>query len=183
MVLRFVNGGEVGVAQAPGLFAKFGVEAEPVRPARPVKIRPYRQTDRQAIRQICCDTGFLGKPVDAIFRDRELFADLFTKPYLEHEPEWALVAEAEDRVVGYLLGSVSKHFEAVLMCSGFQTVMKMLFRLALGHYREHPRSRRFIAWLLSAGMQEQPKHPPAAAHLHGPGISRARHWPAVLGAF
>jgi hypothetical protein len=104
-------GREVGVAQAPGVFEKFGVETEPVQPARPVKIRPYRQTDRQAIRQICCDTGFLGKPVDTIFQDRELFADLFAKPYLEHEPEWALVAEAEHRVVGYLLGSAGKHLK------------------------------------------------------------------------
>jgi ribosomal protein S18 acetylase RimI-like enzyme len=165
MVLRFVNGGEVGVAQAPGIFEKFGVE-EQLRWARPVEIRPYRRADREAIRRICCDTGFLGKPVDAIFQDRELFADLFTKPYLEHEPEWALVAEAEHRVVGYLLGSVSQQFETALMWSGFQTVMKMLFRLARGHYRGHPRSQRFIAWLLSAGMREQPRHPPRAAHLH-----------------
>src|SRR6516162_7813801 len=113
MVLRFVKGGEVGVAQAPGIFEKIGVEVEPLQTARSVTMRSYRRADRQTIRQICCDTGFLGKPVDAIFQDRELFADLFTKPYLEHEPEWALVAEAEDRVVGYLLGSVSKHFEAV----------------------------------------------------------------------
>jgi GNAT superfamily N-acetyltransferase len=166
MVLRFVKGGEVGVAQAPGIFEKIGVEVEPLQTARSVTIRSYRRADRQTIRQICCDTGFLGKPVDAIFQDRELFADLFTKPYLEHEPEWALVAEAEHQVIGYLLGSVSRHFEAKLMCSGFQTVMKMLFRLALGQYREHPRSRQFIAWLLSAGMREQPKHPPGAAHLH-----------------
>src|SRR5215472_710570 len=119
MVLRFLNGGEVGVTQAPGILEKFGAESEPLHPARSVEIRPYRRTDRQAIRQICCDTGFLGKPVDAIFQDRELFADLFTKPYLKHEPEWAFVAEAERQVVGYLLGSAGKHFEAKLMCSGF----------------------------------------------------------------
>ena len=75
MVLRFVKGGEVGVAQAPGIFEKIGVEVEPLQTARSVTIRSYRRADRQTIRQICCDTGFLGKPVDAIFQDRELFAD------------------------------------------------------------------------------------------------------------
>jgi GNAT superfamily N-acetyltransferase len=122
--------------------------------------------DRAAIRHLCCETGFLGKPVDPLFRDRELFADLFTKPYLDHEPNWAFVAEADGHVAGYLLGSVRSDFDRVLMRCGFQTVTKMLFRLMCGRYSKHPRSRQFIRWLLTSGFWEQPKHPEGAAHLH-----------------
>lgn len=129
-------------------------------------IRPYREEDRKAIRRICCNTGFLGNPVDSLFKDRDLFADLFTKPYLLYEPEWTLVAEDEGRVVGYLLGSVRRNFDLLLMQSGFQTASKMIFRLASGRYANHPRSRKFIRWLFTNGLWEQPKHPPNAAHLH-----------------
>jgi ribosomal protein S18 acetylase RimI-like enzyme len=118
-----------------------------------------------------------------LFQDRELFAELFTRPYLDHEPEWALVAEAQDRVVGYLLGSVGKDFELTLLRSGFQTTFKMVLRLAMGRYSRHPRSRQFIRWLLASGFWEQPRHPRNAAHLHfdiereyrGRGIAR-RLW-------
>jgi hypothetical protein len=77
-----------------------------------------------------------------------------------------LVAEDHGRVVGYLLGSVCPHFDRVLIRSGFQTTLKILGRFAAGRYARHPRSRRFIRWLLTAGFWEQPKHPARAAHLH-----------------
>src|SRR5512140_3114828 len=133
---------------------------------KPVRIRPYHETDRDAIRRLCCDTGYLGRPVDGLFQDRELFADLFTNAYLDYEPQWALVAEWDGRIVGYLLGAVSKHFDLLLMRSGFVTTSKMILRLACGRYASHRRSRVFIRWLLTVGYREQPKHPPKAAHLH-----------------
>lgn len=137
----------------------------PIRPGS-VCIRPYRGTDRDTICRLCCETGFLGNPVDPLFQDRELFADLFTRPYLDHESDWTLVAEMDGQVVGYLLGSVCRHFELTLLRSGLRTTLKMMFRLAGGRYSCHPRSRRFIRWLLTNGFREQPKHPPGAAHLH-----------------
>lgn len=132
----------------------------------PVRVRPYQKSDREAFCRLCCETGFLGSPMDPLFQDRELFADLFTRPYLDYEPEWVLVAEAHGQVVGYLTGSVCKHFNVVLLWSGLRTTLKMLLRLAGGRYGRHPRSRRFIRWLLTAGFREQPKHPRDAAHLH-----------------
>jgi hypothetical protein len=133
---------------------------------RQICIRSYRPLDRAAVRHLCCETGFLGNPVDHLFQDRELFADLFTKAYLEKEPDWALIVEAQGQITGYLLGSVRTDFDRALMVSGLQTVLKMLCRLAFGRYAQHPRSRQFIRWLLTAGFREQPKHPVGAAHLH-----------------
>lgn len=129
-------------------------------------IRPYKTGDRSDIRRICCDTGFLGNPVETIFNDREIFADLFTAPYLDREPHWAWVAENNGKIVGYLLGSVSPTFHRTLMLSGFQTTMKMIGRAAIGRYANHPRSKHFIRWLLTNGYWEQPKYPDNAAHLH-----------------
>jgi ribosomal protein S18 acetylase RimI-like enzyme len=133
---------------------------------RCVRIRRYRESDRPAVRLICCETGFLGRPIDPIYRDRELFADLITNPYLDNEPEWALVAESGGQVVGYLLGSVNPHFHRTLMLSGFHTACKMLTRLLTGKYHDHPRSEQFVRWVLTKGLMEQPNHPEEAAHLH-----------------
>ena len=136
------------------------------RDNKPVVIRRYKPEDRAAIRQICCDTGFLGNPIETIFSDREVFADLFTNAYLDYGANWAWVADDDGRVVGYLLGAVSASFNYTLMYSGFQTTMKMITRAAKGCYAGHPRSRHFIRWLLTNGYREQPKHPDKAAHLH-----------------
>ena len=80
------------------------------RPDEQVLIRAYRTSDRPAIRRLCSETGFLGQPISPLFQDSDLFADLFTKPYLDHESQWAMVAEVDGRVIGYLLGSVCPHF-------------------------------------------------------------------------
>ncbi len=131
-----------------------------------LRIRGYREADRPAVRRLCCDTGFLGNPIDQVFLDRDLFADLFTGAYLDYQPEWALVAEVDGRAIGYLLGAVSAHFDLLLMRKGFSIVAKMICRLLAGRYAGHARSRRFIRWLLTAGYQEQPKHPANSAHFH-----------------
>ena len=149
--------------QAPSLAAP-----APAAPAvhSSALIRPYRPSDREVVRKICCDTGFLGRPIDAIFRDRELFADLLTALYLDYEPDWALVAEQEGEVVGYLLASVSRAFALNQLRCGFATACRMLARLAAGTYDDHPRSRQYVRWVLTAGCRERPRHPAGAAHLH-----------------
>lgn len=166
MILRFIREAEAGATRVREYLDEFPINHHPVCLEKIARIRTYQEADREAIRQLCCDTGFLGRPVEPLFQDRELFADLFTKAYLDHQPEWALVAEVDGRVVGYLLGAVSRHFELALLHSGFQTAAKMLFRLATGRYAHHPRSEEFVRWLLTVGFREQPKHPPNSAHLH-----------------
>ncbi|EEF57805.1 GNAT family N-acetyltransferase [Pedosphaera parvula] len=129
-------------------------------------IRPCKTSDHGSIQRLCCETGFLGRPVDPMFHDHDLFAELFTRPYLDYEPGWSMVAEANGRIVGYLLGSVSRYFDWLQLWCGFQTASKMGFRFATGRYANHARSRKFVRWLFTAGMKEQPKHPDGAAHLH-----------------
>ena len=67
-------------------------------------LRPYAAADRAAVRELCCATAYGEAGLGSFFPDRELFADLMTRYYLEWEPASAWVAEAGGRVVGYLLG-------------------------------------------------------------------------------
>ena len=71
-----------------------------------LKIRPYRAEDRGCVRAICFETGMMGDPIDAVYGDRESFADLFTAYYTDYEPEHCFVVDADGRVVGYLLGTL-----------------------------------------------------------------------------
>jgi ribosomal protein S18 acetylase RimI-like enzyme len=166
MILRFVSGTAMATSETEGTLDEFPVNHHAVCVDNRVRIRSYRPADRPSICRLCCDTGVFGEPVDPLFGDRELFADLFTRAYLEYEPDWALVAEVDGKVIGYLLGAVSPYFDFLLMRSGFQTTTRMLFRLATGRYARYPRNRRFVRWLLTAGLREQPRHPADAAHLH-----------------
>jgi hypothetical protein len=68
------------------------------------RIRPYLPADRQPVRDICFETGFMGERVDWLWRDRESFADLFCGWWIDRQPESALVAELDGAVAGYLLG-------------------------------------------------------------------------------
>jgi hypothetical protein len=141
-------------------------------------VRQFRENDRKDLRRICCETGFLGFPIDPIYQDRELFADLFTNPYLDYEPEWTLVVETGDRIAGYLMGTVNPNFHRILMLSGFHTACKMISRLLTGRYADHPRSEQFVRWVLVRGLMEQPKHPENAGHLHM-NLERPLRWGSV----
>ena len=70
------------------------------------EIRAYEPSDREAIRRICFETGYMGEPIDWLWRDAESFADLITRYYTDREPESILVATRDGRVVGYLTGCV-----------------------------------------------------------------------------
>src|SRR5258707_3564214 len=71
---------------------------------RSFTIRSYRAGDRAAVRRLCCQTGFLGRAIDPVYEDRELFADFLTTYYTDHEPESSFVPEIEGEICGYLLG-------------------------------------------------------------------------------
>lgn len=67
-------------------------------------VRPYHPADRDAVRRIAHQTGYMGEPADWFWRDLPSFADIWTGYYTDREPGSAFVAERDGRVVGYLLG-------------------------------------------------------------------------------
>jgi len=131
------------------------------------RVRPYRPEDRAAVRHICCETGCMGNPVEAVFSDREAFADFFTRYYTDCEPEHAFVAEDQTgTVVGYLLGSLDYRHQprrnAWLLLR--TTIPKVVWRLLSGQY--DARNRRFIRWFLFRAAGETPPKVAEAAHFH-----------------
>jgi ribosomal protein S18 acetylase RimI-like enzyme len=132
------------------------------------RVRPYRPTDREAVRRICADTGFMGKPIDLIFTDRETFADFFTRYYTDYEPDAALVAEDADSgaVVGYLLGSTRYRYQSAMQLLLLLTrvIPRVVLRFLAGRYGKE--SRRFLYWVVFKSAKETPPAPPRSAHFH-----------------
>lgn len=128
-------------------------------------VRPYRPEDRAVLRTICADTGFLGKPIDPAFEDRELFADYLTSYYTDVEPESTFVCEFDGQVKGYLMGSRfpkrKSRFEAVLLP---KLVLRGVWRYFMRPY--NTASRKYVRWILTQARQEQPYTPPDIPHLH-----------------
>jgi hypothetical protein len=127
------------------------------------QVRRYRPSDRDVVRAICCDTGFLGKAIDPVFEDRELFADFLTEYYLRHEPDSAFVVIREGRVQGYLLGShhVQRHHVHSILQT-FGCAGKVLSR----YFRYNPASRRYIHWMITKAWREVPAAPREIGHFH-----------------
>lgn len=71
-----------------------------------VTVRSYEPRDRDAVRDVCYRTGYMGDSPEWYWRDRESFADMWTHYYTDDEPASALVAERDGLVEGYLLGCV-----------------------------------------------------------------------------
>jgi hypothetical protein len=126
-------------------------------------IRSYRETDREAVRRLCCDTGFLGAPIDPVYEDRQLFADFLTTYYTDWEPESSFVIEIDGEIRGYLLGSRKPLLNQLY--SFWQNVS--LFLKALTRYlRYNTASRRFVRWILMNGWREVPAAPRRVPHFH-----------------
>ena len=131
--------------------------------SKPFIIRSYRKSDRDGVRKLCCNTGFLGEPIDPVYEDRQLFADFLTTYYTDWEPESSFVLEIDGEIRGYLLGSRKPLLNQLY--SFWQNVS--LFLKALSRYfLYNQRSRRFIRWTLVHGWREVPAAPRRVPHFH-----------------
>jgi GNAT superfamily N-acetyltransferase len=126
-------------------------------------IRSYRDSDREAVRGLCCKTGFLGEPIDPVYEDRELFADFLTTYYTDPERESCFVLETDGEIVGYLLGS-RRPLQNQLYA--FYQNVWLFFRALARYFRYNARSRRFIRWTLVHGWREVPAAPRRTPHFH-----------------
>jgi hypothetical protein len=130
---------------------------------RDFAIRSYRPSDRGAVRRLCCQTGFLGEPIDPVFQDHELFADFLTSYYTDKEPESSFVLEIDGEIRGYLLGSrrpLRNQFYS------FRQNIRLFVRALCRYLGYDKRSRRFIRWMISHGWREVPAAPRRTPHFH-----------------
>ena len=119
-------------------------------------IRSYRSSDREAVRRLCCQTGFLGKPIDPVYEDRELFADFLTTYYTDHEPESSFVIEMDGEMRGYLLGSRRPLLNQLY--SFYQNVCLFLRALsAVTRATTRPRGGSFSGCSRTAGAKCRPR--------------------------
>jgi len=126
-------------------------------------IRSYRPTDRGAVRRLCCQTGFLGDPIDPVYQDHELFADFLTTYYTDKEPESSFVLEIDGEIRGYLLGSRKPLWNQFY---SFRQNIRLFFRALWRYPRYDARSRRFIRWMITHGWREVPAAPRRTPHFH-----------------
>lgn len=136
-----------------------------------IVIRKYTPADRDVVRHLCCETGFLGKPIDPVFADRELFADFLTGYYTDWEPESAFLLEIDGEVRGYLLGSRRPYRQ---QCYSLYQNVCLFFRGIWRYPRYNEASRRFVHWILLNGWREVPAAPRRTAHFHINLLSDAR---------
>jgi len=69
------------------------------------QIRAYRPTDRAAVAEICTRTGDSGADATGHFSTDDLLPDIYALPYVDREPELALLVDAGAGAIGYILGT------------------------------------------------------------------------------
>jgi hypothetical protein len=137
-------------------------------------IRRYRPEDRASVRQICADTGFLGRPIDPIFEDRDLFADYLTNYYTQIEPDATLVCEVDGVVKGYLLGCRRPLLnQSYQLAANLSVAVRALYRCYARPYNRA--SRGFLRWILFRAWREVPAAPRLTPHFHLNLLAEARN--------
>jgi len=139
---------------------------------RQFEIRNFRPADRAEVRRLCCETGFLGNPIDPVFEDRELFADYLTAYYTDWEPESSFVLLVDSEVKGYLLGS---RFPLRQQLYNIYQNASLFLRGICRLPRYGPASREFAKWILCNGWREVPAAPRRCAHFHINLLAEARN--------
>jgi hypothetical protein len=127
------------------------------------EIRNFQPADRTRVRELCCETGCLGHPIDRVFEDRELFADYLTAYYTDWEPESAFVLLVNGDIRGYLLGS--RRPARQQLYNLYNNVA--LFLRGIVRYRGYSAaSKKFVRWILTQAWREVPQSPRRTAHFH-----------------
>ncbi len=127
------------------------------------EIRNFQRADRARVRELCCETGFLGKPIDPVFEDRELFADYLTAYYTDWEPESSFVLLVNGDIRGYLLGS---RFPLRQQLYNFYNNLALFLRGIVRYPRYREASKKFVKWILTQAWKEVPQAPRRTAHFH-----------------
>ena len=135
------------------------------------EIRKFQPADRARIRELCCETGFLGKPIDPVFEDRELFADYLSAYYTDWEPESSFVLLVNGEIRGYLLGS--RHPLRQQLYNLYNNV-SLFLRGILRYRRYNTASKKFVQWILCQAWREVPASPRRTAHFHINLLAEAR---------
>lgn len=70
-----------------------------------VALRPYRPDDLEALYEICLLTADSGKDASPLHHDRKVIGHIYAAPYGVLEPGHVFVAEDDQGVAGYIVGT------------------------------------------------------------------------------
>jgi ribosomal protein S18 acetylase RimI-like enzyme len=132
-----------------------------------ISIRPFIQSDRQAVFKIGGDTAFFGAPIEAYMEDRTAFLDAFYAYYTDLEPEHAWVAAANGNVVGFLTGCVNTRVHDSKIRGVI--IPRVAGNLLRGKYHFGKRSMRYFSGLIGGIFRDEYTHVDLnkyPAHLH-----------------
>lgn len=131
-------------------------------------VRLYQPQDRKAVRYICCETGFMGEPMELAMSGREVFADLWSSYYTDYEPEHVWVAVSDGEVVGYLLGALNTHRQERITFT--RIFPKIVLKAFITDCISSTRMRKHILELVKSIRRGEMKTPDLSleypAHLH-----------------
>ena len=68
-------------------------------------IRQYQPADRNALYDICLRTGDSGNDATGKYESATLLGDIYVGPYVEFEPELAIVVARQGTPLGYVIGT------------------------------------------------------------------------------
>ncbi len=123
------------------------------------EVRPYRASDRPAIREICVATAWMGQPAGDRIADDWIWAEYWTRYFTDRERRhtWVAVSRVDGRVVGYLTGTADvRRFERYVPW----LLPGMVLRVIRGRLISNPVSRRAIFGTLKSMMRGELALPP-----------------------
>jgi GNAT superfamily N-acetyltransferase len=93
-------------------------------------IRKYIRNDRAVIREIACNTAFMGEPAEKFFSGREFLADFLTCYHTDYESQSTFIAEKDGKVIGYLTGAENeKKMNSIFIVKVLpRAVLKLVFK-------------------------------------------------------
>lgn len=103
-------------------------------------VRKLDKGDISAVRQLCLDTGYKGKPLSAVdyFDDGVLFTLLFCDDFILFEADNCFVALRSGAVVGYILGALDiRRWERKFI---LRMVPRIILRLVSKTWHSYPSS-------------------------------------------
>jgi ribosomal protein S18 acetylase RimI-like enzyme len=140
------------------------------RAGRALVIRKYMPIDRDRVRYVCSQTGFLGEPQEALFIGRDPFADLWSSYWTDYEPESAFVATVDGQVEAYLLGCLNTDRQERIWNK--EIIPKVIRQIILPSWWKHSINRKFITAVTKSSIKGEMKAPMKdikkeyPAHLH-----------------
>jgi ribosomal protein S18 acetylase RimI-like enzyme len=129
-----------------------------------VLLRAANTSDLPELRRICLETGDSGKDATHLHKLPDLVGDIYVTPYVIHEPDFAYVLLAENKVVGYLLGVLdTKSFEKILV-EKYWPIAKTKYQQI--DFEITPSDQELLAELERQGFSDEELTKKYPSHLH-----------------